>query len=301
MFSLLAVAVASSCSAEEERTGIRRGAEPDVITVATFNIHHGRGADGRLDLARVERAIRDSGADIIGLQEVDRHFDPRSAFADQVAVLGEAFGMESAFGPTLDLPPPPSGTARRQYGNALLSRYPIVWNDNTLLPAATSSEPRAVLRAGIDVPGAPLEVVVTHLEAFSASERYDQAVALRSSLEDPPSRTVVLADLNAVPGSEEAVALAAGLQDAWAVVGDGDGWTYPASEPGRRIDQVLVSPDLQVHAARVPTTDSSDHRPVVVELIDGSGEGGDRTGHSRPVEGRSHPRSARSGRSTPTS
>src|SRR5687768_38666 len=53
-----------------------------LLPVMTFNIHHGVGLDGRLDLARVAAVIRASGAEVIALQEVDRHYGERSAFAD---------------------------------------------------------------------------------------------------------------------------------------------------------------------------------------------------------------------------
>lgn len=56
---------------------------------------------------------------------------------------------------------------------------------------------------------------MTHLAGLlGVGERNDQAKALRSSLGDSPLRTVVLADVNDEPGSDEATALDAGLQDA---------------------------------------------------------------------------------------
>lgn len=52
------------------------------VTVASYDIHHGVGVDDRLDLDRIAEQIRTSGADIIGLQEVDRHWSSRSDFVD---------------------------------------------------------------------------------------------------------------------------------------------------------------------------------------------------------------------------
>jgi endonuclease/exonuclease/phosphatase (EEP) superfamily protein YafD len=51
------------------------------LRVLTYNIHHGVGEDGVLDLERIARVIADSGADVIGLQEVDRHWSARTATA----------------------------------------------------------------------------------------------------------------------------------------------------------------------------------------------------------------------------
>ena len=55
------------------------------LRVATFNIHHGVGADGRLDLTRTADVISATGASVVGLQEVDRTLSARSGWVDQAA------------------------------------------------------------------------------------------------------------------------------------------------------------------------------------------------------------------------
>ncbi|CAN5681955.1 endonuclease/exonuclease/phosphatase family protein [soil metagenome] len=260
--AVLAIALASAACGGSDPAA--QGDRP--ITVATFNIHHGRGVDERRDLARIARVIRESGADIIGLQEVDRHFDRRSEFQDQLTVLGGLLDMHVAFVRTLQLPPIVPGEPLRQYGNAVLTRYPIARSSEEALPFDAGSEPRGALLATIDAPGGPLHVAVSHLGVTSSAERERQAAALRSALGPSPSRTVVLADVNAEPGSDEARALSRGLTDAWPAVDDGPGLTFPATGPTRRIDHVLVSPDLRVLSARVPPGDAADHLPVVVDV-----------------------------------
>jgi endonuclease/exonuclease/phosphatase family metal-dependent hydrolase len=69
-----------------------------TVTVTSFNIHHGQGTDGCLDLARIARVIRASGAGVAGLQEVDRHFAKRSDWADQAAELAGLLGCHVAYG-----------------------------------------------------------------------------------------------------------------------------------------------------------------------------------------------------------
>ena len=56
------------------------------------------------------------------------------------------------------------------------------------------------------------------------------------------------------------------MADAWEAGGEGDGFTYPAAAPQRRIDYVFVTRGIAVDRAWVPATDVSDHRPVVAEL-----------------------------------
>ena len=50
----------------------------ESIRVMSYNIHHGEGIDGKLDLKRIGDIIKNSNADIIGLQEVDKNFGSRS-------------------------------------------------------------------------------------------------------------------------------------------------------------------------------------------------------------------------------
>lgn len=56
-----------------------------VLDVMTFNIHHAQGTDGVLDVRRIAEVVRTSGADVVGLQEVDSHYSGRSDWADQAA------------------------------------------------------------------------------------------------------------------------------------------------------------------------------------------------------------------------
>jgi len=53
---------------------------------------------------------------------------------------------------------------------------------------------------------------------------------------------------------------------AWEAGGEGDGFTFPAATPQRRIDYVFVTRGITVDRAWVPETEASDHRPVVAEL-----------------------------------
>jgi endonuclease/exonuclease/phosphatase family metal-dependent hydrolase len=207
-----------------------------AITFATYNIHYGVGLDGRCDLERIARAVRD--ADVIGLQEVDRHW-ARSGDQDQLARLGELLpGRGLAWGPNVDVlktaadgsPTPPH--VRRQFGNLILSKFPIVSVRNHLLPrygaAAAMDMQRGALEAVILAPGRPLRVYCTHLCHLSESQREIQARFLidvheRATREGPvlsgvhpadpswsqekalppmPAEAVILGDFNAEPGSK---------------------------------------------------------------------------------------------------
>jgi endonuclease/exonuclease/phosphatase family metal-dependent hydrolase len=242
------------------------------LRVATFNIHHGVGADGRLDLGRTADVIAATGATLVGLQEVDRTLAPRSDWVDQAAWLGERLGMDVIHGATIDRDPPdpavPDGP-RRRYGNALLSAHPVRAWQALRLPGTARREARGLVDARVVVDGTTMRVVVTHLQNRSGRQRRRQAahiVDLLAGDGDRPAPTVLLGDMNAGPDSPEMRTLTAVLADAWAAVGDGPGHTFAARRPLARIDHVLVSSALTPVAAEVIDTRASDHRPVVVDL-----------------------------------
>jgi len=241
-----------------------------VLRIMTFNIQHGRGADGRVDLGRVAEVVRGAGVDVAGLQEVDRHYGDRSGFADQARWLAAELGMDVAYGANTDLAPPALDAPRRQFGNAVLSAFPILAAHNSHLPRSGSSEQRGVVHARIAVRGVTWQVHVTHLQHDSSSERRVQAEAIRQLL-GTPDRTVLVGDLNAQPGTPEVRALTDVLVDAWAAAGEGPGHTSASPTPSQRIDYVLHSADVRTRAATVltgrPAAVASDHLPVVAEIV----------------------------------
>jgi endonuclease/exonuclease/phosphatase family metal-dependent hydrolase len=237
-----------------------------TVTVMTFNIHHGQGTDGVLDLARIARVIRAGGTDIAGLQEVDRHYGTRSDWADQAAELAALLNWQVAYGANIDRDPPAPGRPRVQYGNAVLSRYPIARWQNTHLPGSPGAEQRGLLHAEIDVPGVPLHVYVTHLDAFSEADRGQQArQVVRLVAGSCPA--VLLGDFNARPGTPEIGTLRAALTDTWTAAGDRMA-APPAEAPAARIDYIFTSRRLSAAWTRAGTGDpaASDHAPVLSRL-----------------------------------
>jgi endonuclease/exonuclease/phosphatase family metal-dependent hydrolase len=236
------------------------------LEVLTFNIHHGAGTDGVLDLERVARVIEDSGADVIAMQEVDKHFGARSEWVDQPAWFAERLRMHVTFAANLDLPPVNAGEPNRQYGTAILSKYPIKHSQNTLLPMYPGQEQRGLLEATIKVHGNTVVVADTHLTHNNNAERQEQADKVVEVLGERRHPTVLTGDLNATPDAPEIQTLTAVWDDAWTEVGEGPGYTYDTANPTKRIDYVLHSHTVRAKAAEVITTDASDHLPVLAVL-----------------------------------
>jgi len=273
----LLLAAAAALGSAAAGSAVDSGRPGVHLRVATYNIHAGTGADGRLDLARTARTLRGLRADVIGLQEVDRHWSARSDWRDQAHDLGEALGMQVFFAPIYSLDPPAAAEPRREYGLAILSRLPILDADNHEItrlstqepdpvPAPAPGFPEVVLRAR----GVPVHVYATHLDYRTDPEirRRQVADTLRILGTDPPgSRQVLVGDLNALPEAAELAPLWEELTDMWSTLGDGPGFTFPAPVPVRRIDYVSVSSAVTPVRVGVPASSASDHLPVVADLV----------------------------------
>lgn len=273
--ALLACGVALPASATTADAAGRRV----PLRVMSYNIHHGTGTDSAFDLARTATAIRASGADVVGLQEVDAHWGARSRWRDETRELAGMLGMSGYFARIYDLAPPAVGAPDRRYGVSVLSRYPIVHAENHRITRLSSQDPNPTPRPMPGFPevvvndrGALVHVYDTHLDFRSEpSVRAAQVCDMLAIMaEDTGSRRVLVGDFNAPPGASELAPLWGYVDDALTLVGKRHDPTFPAASPSKRIDYVTVSPNVTVDAARVPRAPlyrvASDHRPVIADL-----------------------------------
>jgi endonuclease/exonuclease/phosphatase family metal-dependent hydrolase len=206
------------------------------------------------------------------LQEVDVK-TARSGAVDQVETLANATGFQPAFGPSL------IHYDGGQYGIATLSRFSIGYQSTIPLPvrppqtrAGGSQEPRVALVAFVQrlTTGPIWHVINTHLDPAEGTARAQEIAHLVEAYKDhAASKEPVLVggDFNSTPDNPVLAPLrAAGLRDAWAECGSGDGFTYPADAPAKRIDYLFLSGSLQCATAEVIDTRISDHRPLLVTL-----------------------------------
>jgi endonuclease/exonuclease/phosphatase family metal-dependent hydrolase len=238
-----------------------------ALRVMTYNIRSGNG-----DLAATAAAIRAASPDVVALQEVDVHWAARSAFADQATELGQRLGMQARFAHIYSIGDP-DGAPPREFGVALLSRYPITAFRNDTLTRLSTQDTTPVptrmpglLDATVDVHGIAVRVFDTHLDyRRDPAVRRAQVGEMLARIDSDTGPTLVFGDMNATPAAPELAPLRARLHDAWDS-SNGPGFTYPAEAPTERIDYVFVSRDFRVLRATVPVTRASDHRPVVVDM-----------------------------------
>ena len=237
----------------------RQAAEPARLRVLTYNIHHGEGTDGRIDLARTAAVIARAAPDVVALQEVDNQ-TTRAHGVDQAAELGRLTGMHAAFGQAM-------AYAGGGYGDAILSRFPLSAVRVHDLPTAPGAEPRCAIAARVEAggEGRAFVVVSTHLEHAQAPIRLLQAQALDRVLASAEAWPVILAgDFNDAP---EGPAIAA-LRPQWADASAGQpDPTWPADRPQVKIDYVFFRPAAAWRVVETHVIDelvASDHRPLLV-------------------------------------
>lgn len=237
------------------------------IEVMTYNIHHGEGMDKQINLYRIAEVIEKSNAHIIGLNEVDKHFSKRSYYKDQIGFLAKQLNMEYAFAPSLSLKSNDSSTVR-QYGNALLSRYPIL--TKKVYPFDFISgliEGRSLLDVTIQINKKVVQVNVTHLSLNPFLHRM-QTNFMVNKLHNYSHPVIIMGDCNMRPSSRGWKKISDVFQDVWHHAGKGRGYTYPSLHPRERLDYILVSPNLKIIEAEVLTNlpQASDHLPLKAQL-----------------------------------
>ncbi len=155
------------------------------MKLITWNIQWCRGCDGKVDPARIAADARDTADfDVLCLQEVACNFPglPGSAGEDQFEILADLLPEYSLIkGPALDVLAGDGG--RREFGNAILSRLPVLDVFRHLLPwpadPGVPNMQRAALEVVLQARTGPLRVTTTHLEYYSARQRSAQVARLR--------------------------------------------------------------------------------------------------------------------------
>ena len=228
----------------------------------TYNIHHGEGMDGRVDLLRISEVIKREGADIVALQEVDKGVE-RTAKRDLPAELAELTGMTCIFSNNFHF-------QGGEYGNAVLTRFPVIRSANTHYRMLRPGEQRGLLQLTLDVRGHELLFLATHIDYRpDDSERTLNVGEIREAVRQQRGcPTMVCGDFNDVPSSRTHGLMKEAFNDSWELAGQGDGFTFSATRPNKRIDYVWISKEPGIAAVRlwVPQTDASDHLPLAGEF-----------------------------------
>lgn len=232
------------------------------VTIMSYNVLYRPNEDYRDAL----RVIKEAGADIVGLQEVNP-----TAETYLIAGLQEIYPYWAI-----------DSSHRAQTGGiGLFSRYPII--ESETITGLFNNQ-----RVVVDVDGTPVVVYNVHVAIpqnfvpnpfnFDATLRAGEVRQLVRDVESEIERVVLLGDFNLPDQSNDYRALTTVLSDVYREVGWGMGWTHPGPfiissafyrMRWMRIDYIFIKPDGRLrplNAHVLPNTGGSDHAPVVATL-----------------------------------
>jgi endonuclease/exonuclease/phosphatase family metal-dependent hydrolase len=239
------------------------------LRVATYNVHGCVGMDGQRSEDRIAEVIASMSADIVGLQELDLA-RARSAHADQAALIAERLGWKYHFHPAMR-------SGDEQYGNAIVSRFPIALKRAAEMPGEAPwycREKRSAIWMQAETDLGAVHIINSHF-GLGYSERMLQAKLLIGPAwlgsVSPDEPAILLGDFNSVRTSRAYRLIQAHLRDVRTLVRPRRAFrTFPTHFPSLAVDHIFVNPvlaptHLNVHRTP-PARLASDHFPLVCEL-----------------------------------
>jgi len=231
--------------------------ERNSLKILSYNIKHGRGMDGRVDLKRTAEVIRSLSPDLVTLQEVDKNCT-RSGSIDLTQELGAMLDMEGRFGKFMDF-------QGGEYGMAVLSKFPIVSHQVHVLPRG--AEPRCALEARVN-PGkdwGEIRLFGIHHDWTRENLRVTQCEALLNKIGKERGPVILAGDFNA---GRKAQSIRLLNDSGFEILTNDQINTFPSDNPKVEIDFIMCKglPFTRFTHKVVAEKIASDHRPVFVEL-----------------------------------
>lgn len=253
---LLSVPVLVGLSAPE----LGSTAKDATVRILVYNIHGGVNVDGQVDPEATALAIEAQRPDVVVLNEVARGW-PIFGGLDAAEWLSRRLKMPYLFEPAADL----------QFGNAILSRLPVIASSGGRLPFGEGPQQRSYLSVTVDVGARELVVIGTHLQE-SASDPQTRTRQIESLLDAWGGVTPVFVagDMNMQPGEEDVqLFLDAGLISVQDAIGDScepTAFEPKPEKPCDRPDWIFATPDLRLADFVIMRTPASDHLPIAVTV-----------------------------------
>lgn len=224
------------------------------MKIVTFNVLHFKNyKTGEIDFSKFAGEIKNSGADITGLNEV-RGKGLLKDYTDQLKTISELTGQKYYFGKAISV----KGLA--PYGNGLLSKYDITDAKTVKIPdpdkktGSEMYESRSIIKARIR----DLTIIVTHM-GLNTDERENAVKTILGIA--PEERCIIMGDFNCTPDAPE-------LSDLFGkfICSDKDAFTFPSDKPQKKIDYIFVSKDIKIKSFGTSENVVSDHLYHYIEI-----------------------------------
>lgn len=229
------------------------------MKIMSFNTQHCKNyITGEIDFQIMADAIKSVGADIVGLNEI-RGEGVGAEYTAQTEKLALLSGLrEFYFAPAIKFNAGP-------YGNAFISKYPIIKAQNIPVPDPKVKkyngyyETRCLLKVKLSN---GLTVLVIHF----GLNRDEQENAVKTVLENLENeKCVLMGDFNLNPNDELLKPIREKMVDTADFFNE-EKFSFPSDNPKQKIDYIFVSPDIKVISADIPPIVAADHRPHIAEI-----------------------------------
>lgn len=226
------------------------------MIIATYNVQHVNNYKSQvIDFDACANAIKSMNADVVGLNEI-RGAGNDPDYTNQVERLASMLGMHCVFGMSAYI------GNKGPYGNALLSKYPVMKSEVIPIPTPNGKEPRSVLRAQLSN---GLVILQTHL-GLTPDEHKTGVDIIHSLLVKEEKPCMLMGDFNVTPDNSVLSPL---YNDERVVSTDGmlkGALTFPSIDPDRKIDYIFANRLVEFDSVFVPDITESDHRPIVATV-----------------------------------
>ena len=238
-----------------------------AIRVMQYNIHFGVGVDNKYDIDRLVKEIKKVNADIIILNEVDRHYSDRSNYMDMAEYIAGELKMNYIYDSSIRNPATGmSGGKLREVGNAIITRYDISLI-GTKFYSVGDTWPRVITKAALTLDGnRKLIVAVSHFGLTQEGRIVQSKEAIDWLKEDSASPLLFCGDFNAVPDSQEIQYIYANLHEAFG--GQKNVYTFSTTNPASHIDYIFANDKVtfKQNATVIQSKTASDHFPIMVDF-----------------------------------
>ena len=229
------------------------------MRIMTFNTQHCLGyIKQKIDFQLMADVMKKFNPDIVGLNEM-RGKGVDKEYEDQTGILASLTGFEHyCFAKAIDV------NGENPYGNAFLSRYPILNVENIMIPDPEVKgegyyETRCIIKAELE---GGVTVLVTHF-GLNPDEQKNAVDTVTVNLKK--EKCILMGDFNVTPDDAVLIPVRECMKDT-ADCFDKPLLSFPSDNPEVKIDYLFVSRDIEVVFADIPEIVASDHRPYIADI-----------------------------------
>jgi len=226
-----------------------------IIKFMTFNIQHCQDYVKKvIDIDLMVNTIKQCQADIIGLNEV---YDNNEDNPSQAEIIANKLGFYYYFGQAIVY----NG---RPYGNAMISKYKFTSVETIKIPDPIRNtngmyETRCIIKANFESPD--FTVLISHF-GLVQSEQINAVSSIASMIKEIKTPTILMGDFNMEPEDNTLTPIFDLLIDTL----NEKLLSFPSINPVRKIDYILISKEIKVIDASIPSIVASDHLPHLATL-----------------------------------